>query len=112
MPRRHAFLTAVLLAIIGTPVKAADALTCAVYYRMQVGSLKSRDLEVMTATPEAKMQQLMTVARRQFDSDFNTAWAAKQAEMTDIINRNYENFTLLRAEHHGDCEALVASLDS
>lgn len=100
-------------------VTLSGATVCAVYFRMVVGSMRyGRDLGPLADVEREKMDRAMAIAREkakeEFGEDmaeeiFQSEWRAILAEMTDDINRNYDNVSKLRYRYDDRCEALVGS---
>ena len=96
-----------------------DYVTCAVYYRMVVGSMSprhGRDLGPLADIARDKMSTAIELARssaagefgkEHAEEKFQSAWRATLNDMTDQINRNYDNITLLRSRYGNRCEQLI-----
>lgn len=132
---RLAALSAVVTFLIGTPGDALAAgkeadeqataypmyeyVTCAVYFRMIVGSMSGRQrsgLGPLVDVEKEKMNRAMalgrTKARAEYGEEmaaemFDTEWRAILADMTDQINRNYDNVNRLKYRYDNRCEDLV-----
>jgi len=97
----------------------ADYTTCAVYFRMVVGSMSrrsDRDLGPLAELEQEKLNRAMALARQQaveeYGEDlaeeiFQEQWRAVLADMTTIINRNYQNIRRLSVRYDNWCEALM-----
>ena len=112
-----------LLSIASIPVAAStmsDYTSCAVYYRMQVGHFKSRDLAPMADLEREKMNTLMEFAKNAADAEygdmgeelFNEQWRDILTEMTDVINRNYTNISRLKQRYGKRCSKLIESINN
>lgn len=101
-----------------------ELVTCAVYFRMVVGSMSpryGRDLGALLETERDKMNKLMALARvraaAEYGEDmaeemFQSEWRAILGEMTDQINRSYENISRLRTRYDARCEKMAAAGES
>jgi hypothetical protein len=99
-------------------VSMDDYLTCAVYYRMVVGSMSSRfgsGQDELARIPKENMTLMMELARsraaEEFGEEFGEElfqdqWRDVFKEMTDQINRNYENIAKLKYRYDGRCRKL------
>jgi len=93
--------------------------TCAVYYRMLVGSFSSRygrGLDAMADINREKMDKAIKLGKAAAvhehgqalaDEKFNAAWADVLAVMTDEINRNYDNISRIKYKYRNGCEKLI-----
>lgn len=100
----------------------SEYVTCAVYFRMVVGSMSpryGRDLGALADIEKEKMTRAIELGREravaEFGSDlatemFDSEWRAVLADMTDQINRNYENVSNLKVRYDRRCEALMKSV--
>lgn len=105
--------------VTSSPVPASEYVTCAVYFRMVVGSMSSRygrDLAALAEVEKDKMNLLMTQARqaiaREYGSElaeemFQEEWQYALAKLTDEMNRNYEFINRLRYRYDNRCEAFA-----
>jgi hypothetical protein len=95
----------------------ADYTTCAVYHRMMVGAFQrgGRDMGIMADMEREKMDLLIRnaklQAREEYGDDlaeelFQEEWRATLADMTNQINRNYENVSRLKYRYKNRCSAL------
>lgn len=103
-------------------VGMSDYVTCAVYFRMVAGSMSpryGRDLGALADVEKEKMNRLIELGRKSAKAEFGTdmatemfdsEWRAALADMTDQINRNYENVNKLKVRYDRRCEALVKSV--
>ncbi len=116
---RRCLTTIALIGMIAANASAAsfnDYTTCAVYFRMQVGHFKSRDLTPIADIEQEKMDRMVTQGRKaaiaEFDDEemFDIEWRTILAEMTDEINRNYENISRIKYRYDERCEALLETL--
>ncbi len=92
---------------------------CAVYFRMNVGALRfARDLSPLADMEEEKMSRLMARARQdavsefgeqRAESEFQRLWKANFQDMTDTINRNYDNIGQLKMMYDRRCELMADS---
>ena len=90
-----------------------DYTTCAVYHRMMAGAMRRKgNLGALVEVQIEKMNQFVELAKKSSRQEyglelgeeiFNEEWAAIQAEMTDQINRNYENISRLRLRYQASC---------
>ena len=88
--------------------------TCAVYHRMMAGAMRRKgnldslfdaEVEKMNFFVErAKKLNRETYGEELGDEIFNDEWAAIQLDMTDKINRNYDNVSKLRLRYKENCE--------
>lgn len=97
-----------------------DYTTCAVYYRMMVGSMSARygrDLGPLAEIERDKMNTAMDYARAQAgkqygkdkaEAEFKALWSKKLAEMTDAINRSYDNIGNLKYRYKDGCKKLIS----
>lgn len=95
-----------------------DYVTCAVYYRMIVGSMSSRygsDQDELAGIPKENMAKMMELAHsaateeygREFGEElFQDQWRAVFTDMTDQINRSYDNISKLKYRYDGRCRKL------
>jgi len=103
-------------------VGMSDYVTCAVYFRMVAGSMSpryGRNLGALADIEKEKMGKLIELGRKSAEVEFGTEmatdmfdseWRAALADMTDQINRNYENVSKLKARYERRCEALIKSV--
>jgi len=100
------------------PATAKDYTTCAVYHRMVVGSFMQRDgnMQIMVDLEREKMDALIAKAKsagiKEHGEDaaediFLKAWRSTLADMTDRINRNYENISQLKYTYKERCDELL-----
>lgn len=100
------------------PATMSDYTICAVYHRMIIGSIqrKGRNLQVIEDLEREKMDSLIKtakqLARKEYGDElaeelFLDEWRAILADMTDQINRNYENVTRLKYRYRNRCSALL-----
>ena len=125
MKRHHVYLAALALVsqapfVLAEQQKApgmSEYVTCAVYFRMIAGSIQSHagPDSVLADLAKGKMSTLADAARASAAKEFGTehaedkfdaAWRATLKDMTDQINRNYDNVTHLRYRYGDRCEAL------
>jgi hypothetical protein len=95
-----------------------DYVTCAVYYRMIAGSMSSRygsGQDELATIPKENMALMMELARssatEEFGEEFGEElfqdqWRAIFTEMTDQINRNYDNIAKLKYRYDKRCRRL------
>ena len=104
------------------PVSMGEYTTCAVYHRMMAGSFRMKgDLQVMADLEAEKMDDFIERSKLAAAEDYGEAsaeeyfleeWRDVLAYMTDQINRNYENVSVLKARYKKRCDRLGASLVS
>ena len=102
------------------PVSMADYTTCAVYHRMMAGFFRQKgNLQLMADLESEKMDTLVKrsklAAAEEYGEDlaeeyFLEDWREVLAYMTDQINRNYENVSVLKSRYKNRCDRLGASL--
>ena len=88
--------------------------TCAVYHRMMAGAMRRNgnlsslaDLEVDKMglfVRRAKRLSVEMYGEELGEEIFNEEWAAIQLDMTDMINRNYDNISRLRVRYKESCD--------
>ncbi len=98
----------------------SDYTTCAVYHRMFVGYFQRvKNLPTMAELEKEKMTLLMERAQEMAVADFGDEfgeemfqeeWQAVLAEMTDRINRNYENVSRLKGFYQNRCRKVLDSI--
>lgn len=96
-----------------------DYVTCAVYFRMIVGSMSARngsDLGTLVEIEREKMNKAMALGRASANEEYGAAmademfdsqWRDVLADMTDQINRNYQNIHRLKYRYEDRCETIV-----
>ena len=99
-----------------------DYTTCAVYHRMMAGSFRLKgNLQLMVDLETEKMADLIKKAKlaaaeeygeESAEEYFLEEWRDVLAYMTDQINRNYENVSVLKARYKKRCDRLGATLIS
>lgn len=122
----HKLLVVIIMMLCLDAVEASDSppgsmddyVTCAVYYRMIVGSLSSRfgsDLAELVNIQKENMYKMMVMARsaatEEYGKDlgedlFQDQWQAIFMDMTDQINRNYDNIAKLKYRYNQRCRKL------
>ncbi len=119
-------LLSVLLLISSLPfaeTKSAsmgDYTTCAVYHRMIAGSFRLKSgLQVMADLEAEKMDDFIKRSKHAAAEEYGEAFAEEYfleewrdvlAYMTDQINRNYENVSVLKGRYKKWCGHLGSSL--
>ena len=112
------FLTFSLISLPSWTATAEELMssytTCAVYHRMMAGAMRRRgnldslfdaEIEKMNFFVErAKQLNRETYGEELGAEIFNDEWAAIQLNMTDMINRNYDNISKLRLRYKERCE--------
>lgn len=103
-------------------VSMDDYTTCAVYYRMMAGSFRLKgNLQLMADLETEKMDDLIKGAKLAAAEEYGEElaeeyfleeWRDVLAYMTDQINRNYENASVLKARYKKRCDRLGATLIS
>jgi hypothetical protein len=93
-----------------------DYTTCAVYHRMLASAFKrDSDLQIMAELEIEKMNSFissaMTVGTEEYGQDlveqlFQDDWNAVLSDMTDQINRSYQNVSRLKPRYKTRCAAL------
>jgi hypothetical protein len=104
------------------PASMDDYTTCAVYHRMMAGSFRLKgDLQIMADLESEKMDGFIKMSKLAAAEEYGEAsaeeyfleeWRDVLAYMTDQINRNYENVSVLKARYKKRCDRLGASLVS
>ena len=104
------------------PVSMDDYTTCAVYHRMMAGSFRLKgNLQLMVELETEKMDDLVKEAKlaaaeeygeESADEYFLEEWRDVLAYMTDQINRNYENVSVLKIRYKKRCDRIGATLGS
>lgn len=96
-----------------------EYVVCAVYYRMLVASFSARygrGLETMAEINREKMQKAIDLGKAaavneygeaRANEKFNAAWAEVLGEMTDEINRNYDNVARIKYKYRDACVKLI-----
>ena len=122
----HRILMATVMALCFETVAATepaagsmdDYVTCAVYYRMIAGSMSARygsGQDELATIPKENMALMMEMAQsaatREFGKEFGEElfqdqWRAVFTEMTDQINRNYDNIAKLKYRYDRRCRRL------
>lgn len=83
-----------------------------------MSSRHGRDLGALAETEQNKMNKLMALARERASAEygedmaeemFQSEWRASLREMTDVINRNYENIRRLKVRYDTRCEKMAAA---
>jgi hypothetical protein len=102
------------------PVSMDDYTTCAVYHRMMAGSFRLKEnLQLMADLETEKMEDLIKMAKlaaaeeygeESAEEYFLEEWRDVLAYMTDQINRNYENASVLKARYKKRCDRLGTTL--
>jgi len=100
-----------------------DYVVCAVYYRMIVGSMSpgygSGHTELIDI-PKQNMADMMELARTAASAEygeelgeelFQDQWRAEFQDMTDQINRNYDNIIRLKVRYDKRCHDLGGKSD-
>ncbi len=115
-------LISLLLVLSVSPAWAApadtagfeDYATCAVYFRMVVGGMRSRGAGALASIEQEKMDRMIEMAKGKAaaEEDFNAAWRRILADMTDTINRNYQNVSRLKYRYDDRCEALLSASEN
>ena len=87
---------------------------CAVYHRMLAGAMRRKgNLGALVDVQIEKMNRFVELAKRSSQKEygpelgeeiFNDEWAAIQVEMTDQINRNFDNISRLRLRYQVSCD--------
>ena len=98
------------------PASMEDYTTCAVYHRMLASAFKrDRDLQIMAELEIEKMNSFInrakTAGTEEYGQDlveqlFQDEWNAVLADMTDQINRSYQNVSRLKVRYKSRCAAL------
>jgi hypothetical protein len=93
-----------------------DYTTCAVYHRMLASAFKrNSDLQIMAELEIEKMNSFInrakTVGTEEYGQDlveqlFHDDWNAVLSDMTDQINRSYQNVRRLKSRYKTRCAAL------
>jgi hypothetical protein len=93
-----------------------DYTTCAVYHRMLASAFKrDSDLQIMAELEIEKMNffinQAKTTGTEEYGQDlveqlFQDDWNAVLSDMTDQINRSYQNVSRLKPRYKKRCAAL------
>jgi hypothetical protein len=101
-------------------VSMGDYTTCAVYHRMMAGSFRMKGgLQVMADLEAEKMDDFIKMSKLAAAEDYGEAsaeeyfleeWRDVLAYMTDQINRNYENVSVLKGRYKKWCDRLGSSL--
>ncbi|MBT5684810.1 MAG: hypothetical protein HON77_21180 [Gammaproteobacteria bacterium] len=101
-------------------VSMGDYTTCAVYHRMMAGSFRMKGgLQVMADLEAEKMDDFIERSKLAAAEDYGEAsaeeyfleeWRDVLAYMTDQINRNYENVSVLKGRYKKWCDRLGSSL--
>jgi len=104
------------------PTSMGEYTTCAVYHRMMAGAFRQKGgLGLMAELESEKMDDLVKRAKlaalEAYEEDsaeeyFLEDWRDVLAYMTDQINRNYENVSVLKTRYKKRCDRLGASLIS
>lgn len=99
------------------PVSMGEYTTCAVYHRMMAGSFRMKgDLQIMADLESEKMDDLINMSKLAAAEEYGKAtaeeyfleeWRDVLAYMTDQINRNYENVSVLKARYKERCDHLA-----
>lgn len=91
-----------------------DYATCAVYFRMVVGGMRSRGATALASVEQEKMDRMIELAKEgaAAEEQFDAAWRRILADMTDIINRNYSNVSRLKYRYDERCEALLSASEN
>jgi hypothetical protein len=94
-----------------------DYTTCAVYHRMLASAFKrDRDLQIMAELEIEKMNYFIDRAKAAGTEEygqelaeqlFQDEWNAVLIDMTDQINRSYENVVRLKVRYKTRCAALA-----
>jgi hypothetical protein len=94
-----------------------DYTTCAVYHRMLASAFKrDRDLQIMAELEMEKMNSFINRAKmtgiEEYGQDlveqlFQDDWNAILSDMTDQINRSYQNVLRLKVRYKTRCAALA-----
>lgn len=102
------------------PVSMGDYTTCAVYHRMIAGSFRQKSgLQVMADLEAEKMDDFIKRSKHAAADEYGEAlaeeyfleeWRDVLAYMTDQINRNYENVSVLKGRYKKWCDHLGSSL--
>lgn len=111
-----------LIMLSVSPARALDAgaatfedyATCAVYFRMVVGGMRSRGASALASIEQEKMDRMIEMAKGKAAAgeDFNAAWRRILADMTDTINRNYQNVSRLKYRYDDRCETLLSTSEN
>ena len=122
MPRQIALcLYCLILALTTLPfwsLIAEESMTrytiCAVYHRMMVGAMRQKgNLGALADVHMERMNLFLEQAKRSSHEEygeelgeeiFSDEWAAIQSDMTDQINRNYNNISRLRLRYQVPCK--------
>jgi hypothetical protein len=93
-----------------------DYTTCAVYHRMLASAFKrDSDLQIMAELEIEKMNSFInrakTAGTEEYGQDlveqlFRDDWNAVLSDMTDQINRSYQNVSRLKPRYKTRCAAL------
>ena len=119
-PQQIPFLCCFSIALLVLPVYTfadtetmAEYTTCAVYHRMTVGAMRrAGNLDALADGEREKMNRFIDLAKEAgieeygeelSDEIFNDEWQAITAEMTDLINRNYDNVSKLKYLYRERC---------
>jgi len=99
------------------PASMEDYTTCAVYHRMLASAFKrDRDLQIMAELEIEKMDSFIekakTAGTEEYGQDlveqlFQDEWNAVLSDMTDQINRSYQNVSRLKVRYRTRCAALA-----
>jgi len=94
-----------------------DYTTCAVYHRMLASAFRrDRDLQIMAELEIEKMNSFIngakTAGAEEYGQDlveqlFQDEWNVALADMTDQINRSYQNVSRLKVRYKSRCAALL-----
>ena len=90
------------------PVSMDDYTTCAVYHRMMAGSfrLKGESEKMDDFIKMSKLAAAEEYGEASAEEYFLEEWRDVLAYMTDQINRNYENVSVLKARYKKRCDRL------
>lgn len=104
-----------------SPATMGDYTTCAVYHRMIAGGFQrsGRDMQEMANLEHEKMELMVEKAKElareesleEAEEIFLDEWQFVLADMTDQINRNYENVLRLKYRYRSRCTALYKTLN-
>ena len=99
------------------PASMEDYTTCAVYHRMLASAFKrDGELQIMAELEIEKMNSFISRAKtagtEEYGQDlveqlFQDDWNAILSDMTDQINRSYENVSRLKVRYKSRCAALM-----
>ncbi|HJN52197.1 MAG: hypothetical protein QGI68_15705 [Pseudomonadales bacterium] len=121
-----AFLSAQVLA--GDEPKSSDSeqhtvyeyVTCAVYYRMLIGALKSNpsDLSSLEDVYLDQMNRAISQGRRaarkewgaqDADKEFDLEWQSEYGEMITEIDKNYSKIRKLKMKYADSCDQITST---